>query len=1202
MLLLALAGIDALSSDVLETRRMMHLTYKRIAEGLVIAALMSLTSGVFGQNAASGPKETVLLMASGTVEVAPPGTSNYSVAHPNQVLHVGDQIRTGKNSRATVRLSNLSVIRVYELTTMAIRPPTKAEQNAAIELKSGATYFFNRDKPNETQFETPSSSGAIRGTEFNLSVDDNGRTELALLDGQVLLNNAHGSLQVDSGERAVVDKDQAPQKSPLLNAINIIQWALYYPAILDPDELTLGDDAKQALATSLTAYRSGDLLEALAQYPAGREPASESERVYKAALLLAVGNVDGAQSLLGQSFQETVTAGLADALKEMIASVKGQTWNRTAPRTMATEWMAGSYQAQSQRDLVKAREMAQSAAAKAPGFGFAQERVAEMEFSFGRTDAALAALKKSLEVSPRNAQALALNGFALTAQNKMAAAGEYFEKAIATDGSLANGWLGRGLVRIRKNQVQAGRQDLETAAALEPNRAFLRSYLGKAWSMDEPFRYTWNTHLATRELALAMRLDPNDPTAWLYSALLNDQRNSINQAIDDLEHSEALNNNRAVFRSKFSLDQDAAVRSANLALIYEDAGLSDVATREATKAVHDDYANYSAHLFLSETYDALQDPTKENLRYQTPWEDELLVANLLAPVGAGVLSQNVSQQEYSKMFESDREGISSQTTYFSRGAWMENASQYGTVGDFAYSLDAYEYSDPGWRPNNDINNSDFDAKLKYQFTPKDTAFLEVERSELDVGDVFEHYNYKTPEANDNTGARPGYDPTLREQEYQDPNILLGYHRDWGTGNHDLILYRSLQDRFTDSDGDYAAPYYFPPPFTPGTYPVAGNGLSTLSRTLVLNSIELQHIYQSDWQSIIAGGRYQHEGMDSSSAMAEPFTGTPLPALSNVRGDFERVSFYGYYQLHPVDSLHLTAGATYDWERFPLNINIPPLSSQEDERGRLSPKLGVDWTAPDGTRLRAAYTRSMSGLVNDSSTLIEPSEVAGFNQAFRSLIPESAGGYGTPPATRFETWGLGADHKFPTGTYVDIEGQLLTSRGNQLIGAWNSPIPLAPTSVSDLPQTQYFQEKDAFASVSQLIGKELSVGARYTLTSVDLSADVTVPAGTLDPQIYNQHENSTLNELSLFANFAAPCGFFSSLQGNYWHQFNTLAGEGDDGFWQMNLYAGYRFPRRHVELSVGLLNITSQDYHIDPVTYFLEQAHSRTLVASMKFNF
>ncbi|HEV7925114.1 MAG TPA: TonB-dependent receptor, partial [Verrucomicrobiae bacterium] len=605
--------------------------------------------------------------------------------------------------------------------------------------------------------------------------------------------------------------------------------------------------------------------------------------------------------------------------------------------------------------------------------------------------------------------------------------------------------------------------------------------------------------------------------------------------------------------------------------------------------------------FLSETYDALRDPKDANLRYQTPWEDELLLANLLAPVGAGVLSQNVSQQEYSKLFESDRVGISSETSFFSRGAWLENASQYGTAGNFAYSLDSYYYSDPGWRPNNDINNSDFSVKLKYQITPQDTVFAEVERTELDSGDVFEHYNYSTPEEIIPNGTRPGYDPTLREQEYQDPNTLLGYHRDWGTGNNTVFLYRNLQDRFTSTDGQYLAPLVSAsvPPFLQSYA-----GTSSLARTLNLNSIEAQHIYQNDWQTIIVGGRYQHEGMDSSSAMDELISAIPpqsLPTLAQVRGDFERASAYAYYQVKPVDSLRLTVGGTYDWERFPLDVGSAPLSSQEDERGRLSPKVGVDWTAPEGTRLRADYTRSMGGLLNDSSTLIEPSEVAGFNQAFRSLIPESAG-FGTPPAAQFETWGLGAEHKFPTRTYLDIEAQLLTSRGNQLIGAWSSsPIPV-PTAVADLPQTQYFQEKDAFVSLSQLISKELSVGARYSLTSVDLSTHLTLPPGTSDPQLYNLHENSTLNEVSLFADFAAPCGFFSQFQANWWDQFNTLPGEGGDHFWQFNFYAGYRFPRRHIEVSVGVVNIGNQDYNIDPVTYFLEQAHSRTFVANLKFNF
>ena len=36
--------------------------------------------------------------------------------------------------------------------------------------------------------------------------------------------------------------------------------------------------------------------------------------------------------------------------------------------------------------------------------------------------------------------------------------------------------------------------------------------------------------------------------------------------------------------------------------------------------------------------------------------------------------------------------------------------------------------------------------------------------------------------------------------------------------------------------------------------------------------------------------------------------------------------------------------------------------------------------------------------------------------------------------------------------------------------------------------------------------------------------------------------------------------------------------------------------------LGVVNIGNQDYNIDPLTYYLEQAHNRTFVASFKFNF
>src|SRR5262249_43880275 len=147
---------------------------------------------------------------------------------------------------------------------------------------------------------------------------------------------------------------------------------------------------------------------------------------------------------------------------------------------------------------------------------------------------------------------------------------------------------------------------------------------------------------------------------------------------------------------------DRAVRSANLANVYRDAGMVDLSVREAGRAVSAAYANYSAHLFLANSYDELRDPNRINLRYETPAESEYLIANLLAPVGAGTLSQSISQQEYSKLFERDRFGVVSSTEYLSRGAWVQNGAQFGTFGNSSYAFEALYRTDPGQRPNNDF--------------------------------------------------------------------------------------------------------------------------------------------------------------------------------------------------------------------------------------------------------------------------------------------------------------------------------------------------------------------------------------------------------------------------------------------------------------------------------------------------------------------
>src|SRR5258708_3784306 len=204
--------------------------------------------------------------------------------------------------------------------------------------------------------------------------------------------------------------------------------------------------------------------------------------------------------------------------------------------------------------------------------------------------------------------------------------------------------------------------------------------------------------------------------------------------------------------------------------------MADWSVREATKAVNSDYGNYSAHLFLANSYDALRDPKLINLRYETPWFSELLLADLLMPINGGNLSQNISQQEYSKLFASDGLGIFSRTEYSSRGNWLQSASQYGVFDNTSYSLDAFYRSENGYRINNDLEQLNLTARFKQQITEKDSVFFQIGYFNSDSGDVAQYF------------YQSNASPTFRAKERQEPSLLAGYHREWWPGSHTLFLF------------------------------------------------------------------------------------------------------------------------------------------------------------------------------------------------------------------------------------------------------------------------------------------------------------------------------------------------------------------------------------------------------------------------------
>ena len=140
-----------------------------------------------------------LVEFAGTVEVTVANTNDWQPARVNQLLHPGDRLRTAADSRATLQLSDRSVIRISQSTILEIQPPTRPARHR-FGLKRGALFFLDRERPADVEFETPIATGAIRGTEFYLAVAEaDATTRLALLQGAVELTTASGPRQLVSG-------------------------------------------------------------------------------------------------------------------------------------------------------------------------------------------------------------------------------------------------------------------------------------------------------------------------------------------------------------------------------------------------------------------------------------------------------------------------------------------------------------------------------------------------------------------------------------------------------------------------------------------------------------------------------------------------------------------------------------------------------------------------------------------------------------------------------------------------------------------------------------------------------------------------------------------------------------------------------------------------------------------------------------------
>jgi len=374
---------------------------------------------------------------------------------------------------------------------------------------------------------------------------------------------------------------------------------------------------------------------------------------------------------------------------------------------------------------------------------------------------------------------------------------------------------------------------------------------------------------------------------------------------------------------------------------------------------------------------------------------------------------------------------------------------------------------------------------------------------------------------------------------------------------------------------------------------------------------------------------------------EPVFSNP-PARQGATVDFERINLYLYDNWRVAPWLTLTGGVTYDSLKYPENFRSPPVNERQASLDKVSPKAGFILQPARNTVIRGAYSEAISGTSFDESIRLEPTQVAGFPQAYRTLLSESL--VGSVAGLEFQFWGLSLEQKLPTRTYFGAEFNVLKQDFDRTIGVFdfldsggNLPPAVLPSS---LAVKDSYREDILTVTLNQLAGRDFSFGTRYRYTRSHFTEqlagfrDALLTASDVDlTDLARNAETrrvSGLQELSLYALFNHPSGFFARGEANWFSQDNdtqvglglvperdgTLGGErrarnfrrfnntgpaGDD-FWQFNVFAGYRFHRNQCEIGLGLLNLTGEDYQLDPLNPYIELPRERTLLARVRFSF
>ncbi|HXV76906.1 MAG TPA: hypothetical protein VD788_11385, partial [Candidatus Polarisedimenticolaceae bacterium] len=702
----------------------------------------------------------------------------------------------------------------------------------------------------------------------------------------------------------------------------------------------------------------------------------------------------------------------------------------------------------------------------------------------------------------------------------------------------------------------------QTAVILDPENSLYRSYLGKAYFEER------RKDAAEKELEIAKQLDPSDPTPYLYGALVKRTYNRPVEALKDLQKSIELNDKRAVYRSRLLLDEDLAVRSADLAGTYNDLGFDQLGMVTARRSADIDQSNHSAHLFLAGTYRRLPG-------FAPAFLSETLQARIYQPVNVNavrpdVVNESVSFNEYTSLINRNRVRGFATIGYGEVDTDLENSALAPLeIGDsnpsggeatvsfnrdrLAGALSYESFEDDGFRINNDVDNKALRGFLAFAPSYRDQFQLSFIDGTRETGDL-------------PLRAVP-FIPGIERIETELTNVGLGYHRIISPAA-DLAVSLIYNDTRQTAVNRF-------------------DGQPTGSAQLEGPQIEAQYVRRQTWLTWTAGvGHFDGEQTADTVVLGQP---------TSASADDEFSNGYLYAKLRKLGPVELTAGASYEEVTAPVGF-LPPRDSGvlpgdvPYEDNQLSPKLGLSIQGTPTTVIRATAYSRLNPAIGRLQTL-EPTQVAGFNQFFDD-----------PAGTSSDNYGVGLDQQFAKGFF----GGLGVLRRDLEIPepTCENPDPTIGCGFAQ-PSSQIVERTsdDWLGNVylNATAGRRVALSLEYAYEQREFDF-------TQVDNLSRFEDSMRTHRVRPQVRYFLPMGFFAGVQATYYDQtvdqFTDLSSDvrtaNENDFWIGDVELGYLFPQRWGSVSLRVFNVTDQDF--DYYRSSLEESviPARTVLLSLSF--